>query len=179
MRAIVLGLIFLLHGHLVFAAPAPSLLQAAGLSPPAEPRAAADFQLPDLSGHLQRLQDQRGRVVFLNFWATWCAPCRFEMPEMEALFQALRKRPFTVWAVAMQENREQVMPFFKELGLHFPALLDVKGDVSALYGIRGLPTTLLIDCSGHMVGKVIGPRPWNNKAVHQLMTALLQDDQCR
>ena len=101
------------------------------------------------------------------------------MPEMEHLFQTFNKHPFAMLAVAMQQRREQVAPFFKELGLHYTALLDIEGDVSQRFAVRGLPTTLLIDCSGHIVGKVTGPRPWNSPAVHRLLRALLQDAQCQ
>jgi peroxiredoxin len=175
---IVVGLLLVLHGQLGLAAPEQALVREAGLLPVEPPQPAKDFHLPDLAGQVYRLQALRGNVVFLNFWATWCVPCRLEMPEMEHLFQAFRNRPFTMLAVAMQQNREHVAPFFKELDLHYTALLDVEGDASARYGVRGLPTTLLIDCSGHLVGKVTGPRPWNTDAVHRLVSALLQDQQC-
>jgi peroxiredoxin len=178
LRVVLVGLLLLLHGQLAFAVSELTLLREAGLQPVEPRQPAAAFHLPDLAGQMHRLQTLRGRVVFLNFWATWCAPCRLEMPEMEHLFQAFRNRPFTMLAVAMQQNRDQVAPFFEELDLHYTALLDVEGDASARYGVRGLPTTLLIDCSGHLVGKVTGPRPWNSEAVHRLLSALLQDQQC-
>jgi peroxiredoxin len=179
MRGLLVGLILLLHGHIVAAAPLASLVQAAGLSPSTPPRPAVDFQLLDHEGHTRHLRAQSGKVVFLNFWATWCAPCRHEMPEMEKLFQSFRKRPFVMWAVAMLETREQVVPFFEELQLHFPALLDLEGEVSTSYTVRGLPTTYLIDCVGNIVGHAIGPRQWNNEAVRTLLTALLEDTHCR
>jgi len=178
MRAAVIGLIGLLQVQIGFAAPVQTLLQAAGFHPMQHNQPAPDFQLHDLSGQQYRLQEFRGQVVFLNFWATWCAPCRLEMPEMEHLFQALSKRPFAMLAVAMQQRREQVAPFFEELGLHYTALLDINGDVSKRFSVRGLPTTLLIDCSGYLVGKVTGPRPWKSPAVHRLLLTLLQDEQC-
>ncbi len=178
MRVAVMGLIVLLQVQLGVAAPVQTLLQAAGFHPVEIDQPVEDFQLLDLSGRMYRSQEHRGKVVFLNFWATWCAPCRLEMPEMEHLFQTFSQRPFAMLAVAMQQRREQVAPFFKELGLHYTALLDIEGDVSKRFSVRGLPTTLLIDCSGHLVGKATGPRPWNNQAVHRLMLTLLQDGQC-
>ena len=178
MRVAVIGLIVLLQVQLGIAAPVQTLLQAAGFHPMKIDQPAEDFQLVDLSGQMHHSQELRGKVVFLNFWATWCAPCRLEMPEMEHLFQAFRQRPFAMLAVAMQQRREQVAPFFKELGLHYTALLDIEGDVSSRFNVRGLPTTILIDCSGHLIGKVTGPRPWNSPAVHRLMLALVQDGQC-
>jgi thiol-disulfide isomerase/thioredoxin len=101
MRLIVIGLVILLHGQAVIAAPIASLVQAAGLRAVDEPQPAADFQLPNLDGQLLHLQDQRGKVVLLNFWATWCHPCLQEMPLMDQLYQTLRQRPFVMWAVAM------------------------------------------------------------------------------
>ena len=85
----------------------PSLVQAASLRAVDEPQPAADFQLSDLDGQLLRLQDQRGKVVLLNFWATWCHPCLQEMPLMEQLYQTLQQRPFVMWAVAMKEDRDE------------------------------------------------------------------------
>jgi len=178
LRVVVVGLLLLLQGQRGVTAPDQALLREAGLLPVEPPQAARDLRLPDLSGQLHRLQALRGNVVFLNFWATWCVPCRLEMPEMEHLFQVFRNRPFAMLAVALQQTREQVALFFKEFDLHYTALLDIDGEASARYGVRGLPTTLLIDCSGHLVGKVTGPRPWNTDAVHRLLASLLQDQQC-
>lgn len=177
LRVAVVALL-LLSAQLAVAASDLTLLQKAGLLPVEPRQPAADFRLLDLAGQMHDLQTLRGKVVFVNFWATWCAPCRLEMPEMEHLFQAFRNRPFSMFAVAMQQNRDQVAPVFKELDLHYTALLDVKGDASSSYGVRGLPTTLLIDCSGRLVGKATGPRPWNSEAVHQLLSALLQEQAC-
>lgn len=175
---IVLGLGVFLQGRSVLAAPVESLVKAAGLIPSAKPEPAVDFQLSNLDGDQVRLSEQRGKVVFLNFWATWCPPCLREMPEMEQLFQSFRQRPFVMWAVAMQEDREQVAPFFKKHRLHLMALLDVDGEVSAQYRIMGLPTTYIIDCSGHTVGRAVGPRQWNDETVRRLLTKLLEDKQC-
>jgi peroxiredoxin len=178
MRSIVIGLVILLSGAAVMAAPPASLVQAAGLRAADEPQPAADFQLPDLDGQLLRLQDQRGKVVLLNFWATWCPPCLQEMPLMDQLYQALQQRPFVLWAVAMQEDRVKVAPFMDQHQFRFTALLDRDGVVSARYKLRGLPTTYLIDCHGNMVGWRSGPQEWTSEAVRTLLTALLSDPHC-
>jgi peroxiredoxin len=178
MRLIVIGLVILLHGQTVIAAPLASLVQAAGLRAVDEPQPATDFQLSDLDEQLLRLQDQRGKVVLLNFWATWCHPCLQEMPLMEQLYQALRQRPFVMWAVAMKEDREKVAPFMDKHHFQFTALLDRDGAVSARYKLRGLPTTYLIDCHGNTVGWSVGPQEWTSEAIHTLLAALLSDPSC-
>jgi len=155
------------------------LLRAAGLIAMPKPTAAADFQLLDVAGQIHRLHAQRGKVVFLNFWATWCPPCVQEMPMMEQLRQTLSQAPFVVWAVNMQETQAQVAHFMAKNRLHFPALLDADGAVSARYQVRGLPTTYLIDCAGNVAGWVMGPREWSNEATRRLLVAMLNDTACR
>jgi peroxiredoxin len=178
MRILVLGLLILLYGQPLMAAPLASLVQAAGLRAVDKPQPAADFQLPDLDEQLLRLQDQRGKVVLLNFWATWCPPCLQEMPLLEQLSQALRERPLVIWAVAMKEDRDQVAPFMAKHQFQFTALLDLDGAVSSRYKLRGLPTTYLIDCRGNAVGWRLGPQEWTSDAVRTLLTALLDDPDC-
>jgi peroxiredoxin len=178
MRVLMMGLCLLLWVQSVMADPPASLMQAAGLQAVAEPQPAADFQLPDLAGQQQRLQEQRGKVVLLNFWATWCPPCVHEMPLLDQLYQALRQRPFVIWAVAMQEDRDKVAPFIDKRQFQFTVLPDGAGAVSARYKLRGLPTTYLINCRGHTVGWAVGPREWTSDAVKTLLAALLSDPSC-
>jgi cytochrome c biogenesis protein CcmG, thiol:disulfide interchange protein DsbE len=109
---------------------------------------APDFTLERPDQASLRLADYRGSVVLLNFWATWCTPCRAEMPEIEQVYQANRARGFQVLAVNLQEGAAEVQPFMSELGLSFPALLDRDGTVSRLYRARALPSSFLIDRSG-------------------------------
>jgi peroxiredoxin len=178
MRIVVIGLCLLLWGQSVMADPPTSLMQAAGLQAVDEPQPAADFQLPDLHGQQLRLHDQRGKVVLLNFWATWCPPCVHEMPLMDQLYQTLRQRPFVMWAVAMQEDRAKVAPFIDKHRFQFTVLPDGAGAVSTLYKLRGLPTTYLIDCRGNTVGWAVGPREWTSDPVRALLAALLDDPSC-
>jgi peroxiredoxin len=179
MHYVLMGLLLLLPAHAVWAAPAVSLVQAAGFMPLPQPKPAADFALQDLEGRTRHLHELHGKVIFLNFWATWCPPCRQEMPAIDRLYQSLRQRPFVVWAVDMQESREQVASYIEQDGLHFAVLLDVDGHVSSLYGVRGLPTTYLIDCSGSLVGQALGPRQWDRDEVRTLLAALLNDTRCQ
>lgn len=138
-----------------------------------EPVVAPDFTLKDLKGTQVTLKNFKGRVVFLNFWATWCPPCRREMPSMERLYKQLKDRDFTMLAVDMQESEKQVRAFISEFSLSFPALLDLNGDISSLYGIVGLPTTYIIDREGKIIGKAVGPRDWSSQESILLFQSLL------
>jgi peroxiredoxin len=175
---VLVGCALIFAGHTANAGALEPLLRAAGVMAVPERRAAPDFKLPDVKGRMHHLRDQRGKVVFMNFWATWCPPCRLEMPLMEQLSHALRREPFVMWAVNLQEDQAQVARFMTEHRLHFPALLDTDGTVNALYTVRGLPTTYLIDCQGLMVGQVMGAREWTNDAMRTLLAALLNDAAC-
>jgi len=136
---------------------------------------APDFALEDLQGNQVALRDHRGKVVFLNFWATWCPPCRTEMPSMERLYRKLKGEGLVMLAVDMQENQKQVAKFMKGLDLSFPALLDGDGSVSYQYNIIGLPSTYIIDPQGYLVGKAVGPRDWSNgESVNFFQSLLLK-----
>ena len=141
-------------------------------------KTAPGFSLPDSSGVAVSLSQFRGKVVLLNFWATWCHPCLQEMPLMDQLYQTLRQRPFVMWAVAMKEDREKVAPFMDKHHFQFTALLDRDGAVSTRYKLRGLPTTYLIDCHGNTVGWSVGPQEWTSEAIRTLLAALLSDPSC-
>jgi peroxiredoxin len=112
---------------------------------------APDFELPDLNGETVRLGDYRGRAVILNFWATWCAPCRLEMPELQraqAEFDAAGEKGPVVLTINQEETAEQVTAFFDEVGLTLPALLDSEAEVGVAYGAFFLPTTVIIGPDG-------------------------------
>ncbi len=139
-----------------------------------EPLVAPDFTLKDLKGNQVALKNFKGRVVFLNFWATWCPPCRREMPAMERLYKKLKDRGLVILAVDMQESEKLVKAFMSDFSLSFPALLDLDGDISFLYGIRGLPSTYIIDREGMIIGKAVGPRDWASQDALQLFQSLLK-----
>jgi len=123
--------------------------------------AAAEFTLPDLNGKTYKLSDFRGKVVFLNLWATWCPPCRMEMPSMEALYRKLQQRDFVMLAVAEDEGgAAAVGPFVRDLGLSFPVLLDPDATLAPRYGATGYPETFIIDRNGQVVKHTIGPAEW-------------------
>ena len=126
--------------------------------------AAQDFRLPTLTGDYLTLSDYRGKVVFLNIWATWCPPCRDEMPSMESLYQKLKGRRFELLAVSIDKEREKaVQPFAAKYGLTFPVLLDPDGKTYRLYGLTGVPESFIIDKNGTVIHKVIGPQDWTRK----------------
>ena len=127
--------------------------------------AAADFALRDVSGATVTLSGYQGNLVFLNFWATWCGPCREEMPSMERLYRQIGGRGLVMLAVNEKESVAQVATFMRSHGLSFPALLDVDGKVSSAYRVWGLPTTYLIDGSGRIIGMKSGPRDWASREV--------------
>ena len=135
---------------------------------------APDFRLADPDGQRLSLRDQRGRVVFLNFWATWCAPCRAEMPEMERLHQEFKGNGFAVLAIDLRESPAQVRKFGQELKLTFPLLIDEDAKVIQAYAVRALPVTYLIDRKGIMVGRAIGPREWYSGEARALIRHLLE-----
>jgi peroxiredoxin len=124
--------------------------------------AALDFTLPDLSGTPVRLSDLRGKIVFLNLWATWCPPCRAEMPSMQTLYERLKGRDFVMLAIAEDTNAADVAGFVKDLGLTFPVLLDTDNTLPARFGVTGFPETFIIDREGQVIKHVIGPEEWTD-----------------
>ena len=135
--------------------------------------AAPAFDLPTPDGRTIDLAGLRGKVVLLNFWATWCSPCREEMPSMERLHQEFRDQGLAVLAVNIQETPKQVARFMRGFQLSFPALLDADAQVAARYAVRGLPMTYLIDRAGRVVGQAVGARDWAGPSAKALVRAIL------
>ena len=138
---------------------------------------ASDLVVPDLQGNAVRLSALRGKVVFLNLWATWCPPCREEMPSMERLYQRFRTRDFTMLAVSADEDKAAVEAFVKDHQVSFPVLFDPQRQVGDAYGVWGYPETFLIDRAGTIVEHVRGPRPWDNPDQVARIEKLLADPQ--
>jgi thiol-disulfide isomerase/thioredoxin len=103
------------------------------------------------------LRAEHGKVVLVNFWATWCEPCRSEMPGLQQLADELSNRPFRLYSVDLQEDADQVSTFQQQLGLRLYAVLDQDGDVTRAYGVRALPATFLIDQQGVLRQQRLGP----------------------
>lgn len=136
----------------------PSATDAVGLPPaPLIGHPAPDFTLPTLEGEPVTLADLRGRPVVLNFWASWCLPCRSEMPELERLHQRLRPAGVVVLGVNQAEDAATVARFRQALAITFPTALDSRAGVSRLYGVDSLPTTFFVDREGVIRDVFIGP----------------------
>ncbi len=134
---------------------------------------APSFSLKDLDGREVKLEDHRGKIVFINFWATWCPPCRDEMPSMEKLYTEFKGRDFIILAVDIQESAKKVRAFKEKFKLNFPILLDSDGRVGSEYGVISIPTTYLIDRKGYVIGGALGARNWASKEAFELIDQLL------
>jgi len=144
----------------------------------AEPRAwqgpqPGGFALQDLDGRTHRLADYRGRVVLVNFWATWCEPCRAEMPSIERLRADLADRPFSVLAVNLAEPRSRIEKFLAAMPLGFPVLLDRDTAVAKAWRARILPATYLVDRDGRVRQVQFGELDWSSGAGRRAVEALL------
>lgn len=137
-------------------------LRSAKYEPLAVGKPAPDFVLTDLNNRKVRLSDFRGKVVFLNFWATWCKPCKDEMPSMEILHRKFAKDGLVVLAVSIDRitTVKDIQPFIKSLNLTFPVLVDSWGKTDMPYKRTGVPETFIIDQQGIIREIVIGPRDW-------------------
>ena len=143
---------------------------------PGRAQSAKPFEVPTPDGAKVSLADFRGRVVLLNFWATWCGPCKEEMPAMERLYQKFRGQGLVVLAVSndSEGSTRSVARFVKESGLTFPVGLDPRLRVANLYGVRVLPASLIIDRKGSITHIALGPRDWDRPAARQLFESLLR-----
>jgi peroxiredoxin len=132
-----------------------------------------DFTLATPEGKKLSLKDLRGKVVLLNFWASWCVPCREEMPAMEKLYQEFKQKNFVVLAVAVKDRKQDAVDFVKELKLSYPIALDPDAQVGTLYGAWGLPATYLIGPKGEGLARGWGPAEWYNQASRKLIQDLV------
>lgn len=146
----------------------------AGVKEVTEPRAVPEFTLKTIEGRTIESSRLRGHVVMVNFWATWCGPCKDEMPALNRLKEHFAGSSFELLAVTTDQQVEAIRTFVKALGLDFPVLLDDRKDVSAAFGVRGLPTTVLIDRQGHLVGRAVGPRTWDSAESVALVRQILE-----
>lgn len=171
------ALLALMAGALFYAARIPTQVQAPA---PAvtEPRRLEvvthpSFALPDMEGTTREFAEWDGSHRLLNFWATWCAPCREEMPSMERLRQAMQGKPFTVLAVNLAEPEPQVREFLRSMPLGFPILLDAEMAVTRAWKVRQLPASFLVGPDGRIRYSYIGDLDWSRESVRQTISGLL------
>jgi peroxiredoxin len=162
LKLAILGLMLSLSAH------------GAGLEPRAKQEAPA-MRAVDLQGQTRSLADYRGRVVLLNFWATWCPPCRHEMPSMERLRRNMAGRPLEILAVDSAETPEEVQAFLKTLDLGFPILLDPDGQNTRRWKVNALPTTFLLDGEGRIRYVLKGGAEWDEGEALQAIETLLAE----
>ena len=170
--------LFLILILLVLHSPAEgidTLLLRAGIKPIKGSQTAPNFSLEDLNGKKVDLKQFRGKVVFLNFWATWCGPCKEEMPSMEALYQKFKEKGFVFLTISVDyEEKKKVKEFINKHHYTFPVLIDSKCLTLDLYGVKGIPTTILIDKKGRMVGSAVGPRDWKHPEIISILNQLVE-----
>jgi thiol-disulfide isomerase/thioredoxin len=146
-------------------------------APEDRPLFQVPFELPDVQGHLVRLADLRGRPALINMWATWCYPCREEMPSMNALYKDYSAKGLAIIAIALDEGGKAVVaPFMQAYGLTFPALLDPQNMVGTQLQEPSIPTSYLLDKRGRVIVRVRGPHDWNARQIRHLIEQLLAEE---
>lgn len=141
---------------------------------PEESFIAPSFDLPALSGGKIRIADYRGKVVFINFWATWCSTCKVEMPSMQKLYDRYKNKGFEMLTISVDKDRSLVQPFMDQYNLTFPVLLDPESAVAKKqYRTTGVPETFIVNRSGIIVHKAIGPRDWASDEVMEAFEQLI------
>lgn len=172
-------MIIWLFGSLVFLIPlgaqadSQQLYTAAGMRAISDARPAPSFRLSSLDGTSMDSMQLRGKVLLVNFWATWCGPCKEEMPALDRLKRVFANKEFELLAVTTDQQLEGIRKYVVALGLRFPILIDETKEVSAAFGVRGLPTTVLIDKQGRMAALAVGPRQWDGPESVTLIQALM------
>ena len=169
-KLIIFPLLLLLSGVAQATAPLDNLI----VVPEVARSTAPDFVSENLRGGNTGLVDYKGKVVLLNFWATWCMPCRAEMPGMETLWQKYQEQGLVIAAVSVDEgSRGRIETFTKLFDLSFPVLLDPESKVSDLYKVSNMPTSFLIDRNGKIISRIVGTEEWTSPEAIQLVEKLL------
>ncbi len=140
-------------------------------------KTASDFTLPSNLGKNIRLNDLRGQVVMLNFWASWCGPCRQEMPLLDALYARYNPAGFTLLGINVEPDPKSAEKLLKDIPVSFPILYDTTSKVSKAYGVDAMPTTVLVDCDGQARYIHRGYKSGDEKQYKKLVKQLLKE--CR
>ena len=139
------------------------------------PVSPPDLVLKTLAADNLNLNDYRGKVVLVNFWAAWCPPCRREMPSMQRLKEKMSGRPFAILGVDSAEQREDAEGFLKTIKVDFPILLDPDGSATRRWKVFALPTSFLVDRHGKVRYSISGPTEWDEGEAIQIIESLLQE----
>lgn len=135
-----------------------------------------DFEVTNLDGRTMKLSDLKGKIVFLNFWATWCPPCRMEMPSMERLYGQFKDTDLTILAVSVGEDAATVNDFLFRTPYSFPMALNPDGKLGTLYAARGIPTSYILNRDGSILAAKIGAQEWDTQKIIDVFTQLLDEE---
>ncbi|MBI1821483.1 MAG: TlpA family protein disulfide reductase [Nitrospirae bacterium] len=136
---------------------------------------APDFRLKNIKGEFISLESFRSKVVLVNFWATWCAPCRAEMPSMEELYRHFNRKDFEILAVSSDEDGlRSVKPFQEEYQFTFPILIDETLQINDLYGVSSIPTSIIVDRNGIITNRFFGAVDWNDPRQRDLVDQMIK-----
>jgi peroxiredoxin len=133
---------------------------------------AADFALPDTNSNIHRMDDYKGKVLIINFWATWCVPCRKEIPSLKHAWDILEKEHVHLLGIATKDSIEDVIHLQKENNIQFPLALDEDGTVADNWGVAVVPTAFVLDTSGNIAMRIAGGDEWNNSELIESIISL-------
>ena len=156
---------------LIFSVLAATSLASSGLAG----RPAPDFALKSSSGENLRLSEYRGDVVMINFWATWCGPCRQEMPLLDELYSRYQRVGFNLLGVNIDDDSSRAMAMINELGVSFPVLFDARKEVSKMYNVDAMPVTVIVDREGNVRHVHQGYKPGYEQKYLDEVRALLRE----
>ncbi len=127
-----------------------------------DPQMAPDFSLMDMDGEKHQLSDYKGKTLIVNFWATWCPPCREEMPSMERAWNKIKNENIVMLAINVGEDEDTIFTFLGDYPATFSILLDESGTLIEQWPVKGLPTTFIVSPEGKLVYRAIGGREWDD-----------------
>jgi len=152
-----------------------SRLQQAGIQLLEQPVMARNFEVKDMKGKVTDLNSTRGKVVLLNFWASWCGPCKAEMPSLERLYNEFDEKDFTIFAVSSYDDPTAMTDFFKENDYTFPGYYDHNYEGTQTYGIQSIPTTFFINKKGEIVAGILGGIKWDKAEVIKTIQEMIEE----
>lgn len=137
---------------------------------------APELELKDNTGNIYTLSALKGTVLFINFWASWCEPCKTEMPSIQALYDRFKEdKRFRMLTVLYNDDYSKAVNYMKDHGLQFPLLTDSDGKTAGAYGITGVPETYIVDKKGILKKRVLGPEDWNSPQNIAFITRLINE----